>query len=271
MMNKGAILEKIGSYKFLLLSLLSSSVVMLVANFLSDDNRSVVANLLFVPVTAAMLVLSITLMLRFKTTGKHGKSWIAFAIFAASWFIAEQTWLVYDLILDIDPWPSIADFFYILGYAPLFIFSILYIYPVRKAISKKLIIFSSMASVSLLIPTLFVAYQPDSSENEFEVLLAASYPVLDAIMLCPALIGISLFFKGEVGFLWILICVAVTLNVIGDTGFLFLTMNDSYYVGHPVDFLYAWAYIFFSFGVYSHIKIFQSRIDEPMENLDSLK
>lgn len=264
-------LEKIESNKFLLLSLFSSGIVFLVASFLSDDNRSMIINLLYVPVPASTLILSIMIMLRFKTSGKHGKSWIVFTIFAASWFIAEQIWLVYDLILDIDPWPSVADFFYILGYPLLFIFSILYIYPIRKAISKRLIILSSIASLVLLIPTLFLAYQPDSSENDFEVLLATSYPVLDAIILCSALIGMSLFFRGEVSFLWFLMCVANTLNVIGDAGFLFSSMNESYYTGHPIDLLYVWAYILFSFGVYSQIKIFQSRIDAPIENIDSFR
>jgi hypothetical protein len=230
-----------------------------------------VVNLLYVPVPAAPLILSIIIMLRFKMSGKHGKSWIVFTIFAASWFIAEQIWLVYDLILNIDPWPSIADFFYILGYPLLFMFSILYIYPVRKAISKRIIILSLLASIALLIPTLFLAYQPDSSENGFEILLAASYPVLDTIILCPALIGMVLFFRGEVNFLWFLMCIAMTLNVIGDAWFLFSSMNESYYAGHPIDLLYVWAYVLFSFGVYSHIKIFQSRIDEPIENIDSLK
>ena len=265
------LLEKVGLHKFLLLSLFSTGIIMLVANFLTDDNRTLVTDLLYVPVPAAMLVLSIIITLRFKMSGKHAKAWIVFAIFAASWFTAEQIWLVYELILNIDPWPSVADFFYLLGYPLLFVFSILYLYPVRKAISKKLIISSSMASISLLIATFILAYQPDSSGNDFEVALAASYPVLDAIVLCPALIGVSLFFRGEVSFLWSLMCIAMILNVIGDAGFLVFSMNDSYYTGHPIDLLYVWAYIFFAFGVYSHIRIFKSRIDEPIENIDSLK
>ncbi|HII36130.1 MAG TPA: hypothetical protein HA319_03645 [Nitrosopumilaceae archaeon] len=265
------LLEKIGLHKFLLLSLFTTGIIMLVANFLTDDIRTLVTDLLYVPIPAAVLVLSIIITLRFKMSGKHGKAWIVFAIFAASWFVAEQIWLVYELILNIDPWPSIADFFYILGYPLLFGFSMLYLYPVRKAISKKLIISSSMASLSLLIATFILAYQPDSSENDFEVVLAASYPILDAIVFCPALIGVSLFFRGEVSFLWSLMCIAIILNVIGDAGFLLSSMNDSYYTGHPIDLLYVWAYILFAFGVYSHIRIFQSRIDEPYKNASELR
>ena len=244
---------------------------MLIANLLPDDNRTLLTDLLYVPIPASVLVLSILMALRFKMSGKHGKAWVVFVIFAASWFSAEQIWLVYELIFNIDPWPSVADFFYILGYPLLFVFSILYLQPVKKAISKKLVISSSLISISLLIFTFILAYEPDSSENEFEIALAASYPILDAIILCPALIGVSLFFRGEVSFLWSLMCIAIVLNVIGDIGFLMLNMTDSYYTGHPIDLLYSWAYILFAFGVYSHIRIFQSRIDEPYENASELR
>ncbi len=265
------LLEKISSYKFLLSSILATGFIMLLANLLAAETRTLITDLLFIPVPGAMLVLSIILALRFRVSGKHGKAWIIFTIFAISWFTAEQIWMVYELIYEIDPWPSIADFFYLSGYPFLFAFSILYLLPVRKAISKKLVISSLLISLALLIPTFTLAYQTNSSENDFEVALAASYPVLDAIVLCPALIGVSLFFKGEVNFLWSLVCIAMILNVIADTGFLILSMNDSYYTGHPIDLLYLWAYILFAFGVYSHIRIFHSRIDEPYENASELR
>ena len=209
--------------------------------------------------------------MRFRASGKHGKAWIIFALFAVTWFTAEQIWTVYEQIYEIDPWPSTADFLWLSGYPLLFTFSIFYLLPLRKAISKKLLISSVLISVTLLVPTFILTYQTNSSENQFEVALAASYPVLDAIVLCPALIGVSLFFKGEVNFLWSLICIAMVLNVIADTGFLILSMDNSYYTGHPIDLLYLWAYILFAFGVYSHIRIFNSRIDAPYENAYELK
>lgn len=271
MVDLQKLLEKIRLQKFLLSSLLATGFIMLLANFLVEKTRSLVTDLLFIPVTGAMLVLSIIIARRFRVSGKHGTAWIIFALFAFSWFTAEQVWTVYEQVYEMDPWPSPADFFYLTGYPLLFAFSILYLLPLRKAISKKLVISSSLISITLLVPTLILTNQTNSSENGFEVALAASYPILDAIVLCPALIGVSLFFKGEVNFLWSLICIAMVLNVIADTGFLVLSMDDSYYTGHPVDLLYMWAYLLFAFGVYSHIRIFNSRIDEPYENPSALR
>ena len=271
MINMQQLLEKLTTYKFLLLLLLSAGLIILLANFFAEKPRALITDLTFIPIPGALLVLSIIIALRFRASGKHGRAWIIFALFAIAWFTAEQIWMVYEQIYETDPFPSVADYFYLSGYPLLFLFSIFYLSPVRKAISKKIVISSVLISVTFLVPTFILTYQTNSSEDPLEMTLAASYPVLDAIVLCPAMIGVSLFFKGEVNFLWSLICIAMVLNVIGDTGFLILNMDGSYYTGSLVDLLYLWAYILFAFGVYSHIKIFASRIDEPYESVDKLR
>jgi hypothetical protein len=255
----------------LFFSLISTGIIILVANLTTEPARVFIANLVYIPVAGSLVVLSILIATRFRTAGTHGKSWILFAIFVAFWFIAEQTWMVYELVYELDPWPSVADYFYLGGYPLLFAFSIFYLYPMRKAITKKLVISTSAISVLLLIPTFYIAYDSSSEANEFEIALAASYPILDAISLCPALIGIALFFRGEVNFLWSLICLATILNVVADTGFLLISIDDSYYTGHPIDMLYLWAYVLFSFGVYSHIKIFKSHKKDEYENINELR
>lgn len=250
-------LEKSQTKKYLLFSILAVGFVMLFANVAGQETATLAANILFVPIPAVLVVLSIIIAKRFSVKGKHGMSWIFFVGLATSWFIAEQLWIVYELVYKIDPFPSTADFFYVAGYPFLFLFSLYYLKPLKDAISKKTIAYASLAAMTLLIPSLYMAYDADSQIGPFEVALALSYPIADTIVLIPALIGVILFFKGEVNFLWSLVCIAIVLNVAADTGFLITSMNDSYYTGHPIDILYLWAYILFSFGVYSHIQIFK--------------
>lgn len=245
--------------------------MILAVNFVSEHMRIAVVNLVYVPVPGALVILSIIITTRFRKTGTHGKAWMLFAVFATSWFIAEQLWMIYETVYALDPWPSIADYFYVGGYPFLFAFSIFYLHPLRKAISKKLVISALSISILLLIPTFYIAYNTNTETNGYEIALAASYPVLDAIILCPALIGVTLFFKGEVNFLWSLVCLATILNVIADTGFLVLSIDESYYTGHVIDILYLWAYVLFSFGVYSHIKLFKNHKNDPYENIDALR
>jgi len=250
-------LEKSQIKKYLLLSILGTGFIMLLANFAGQEVRTLITNLLYVPVPGALVVLSIIIAVRFSVKGEHGRAWILFVGVSVSWFIAEQIWLVNDLVYHIDPFPSLADFFYLAGYPFLFLFSIYYLKPVKGAISKKTLTYVSLTAITLLVPSLYMASGQDSQISDFELALALSYPIADGIVLIPALIGVILFFRGEVNFLWSLICIAIILNVVADTGFLITSMNGSYYMGHPIDMLFLWAYILFSFGVYSHIQIFK--------------
>lgn len=250
-------LEKSQTKKYLLFSLLGIGFVMLVANLAGQDVATLASNLLYVPVPGALAVLSIVIVARFNVKGEHGRAWILFVGFAVLWFIAEQIWIVYELVYQIDPWPSIADIFYLLGYPFLFLFSIYYLKPVKDAISKKITVYASLAAITLLIPSLYMAYDTDSEISTFELTLALSYPIADTIVLIPALIGVILFFRGEVNFLWSLMLIALVLNGVADIGFLITSMDSSYYTGHPIDMLFLWAYALFSFGVYGHIQIFK--------------
>ena len=261
-------LEKLQTKKFLFFSLLATGFIMLIANLVGHEVTTITTDLLYVPVPGALVVLSIIISTRFRVKGDHGKAWILFIGLAASWFIAEQIWIVYELIYHLDPFPSMADFFYIAGYPFLFSFLLYYLKPLKTAISKKMLLYASLVSITLLIPSLYMAYDTDSKISIFERLLALSYPIADSIVLVPALIGVILFFKGEVNFLWTLMCLAIILNVVADTGFLITSMDDSYYTGHPIDMLYLWAYILFSFGVYSHIQIFKKH--NPIRKSQSL-
>ena len=245
---------------------------MLIANLVGQEVTKLTTNLLYVPVPGALAILSIIIAARFSIKGAHGQAWIFFVGLAVSWFIAEMIWLVYDLVYQTDPFPSLADFFYLAGYPFLFLFSIYYLKPLKNTISKKILVYTSLAATALLVPSLYMAYGTDSEISAFELTLALSYPIADAIVLIPALIGVILFFRGEVNFLWSLMCIAIILNVVADTGFLITSMNGSYYTGHPIDMLFLWAYILFSFGVYSHIQIFKKHHPHiSTQSLDDLR
>lgn len=239
----------------------------LVATFFGKEVVKMVTDFTYIPVSGILVALSITISIRFRSTGNHGKAWLLFLGIAISWFIAETTWVVYEFVYSQNPFPSSADAFYLLGYPFLFLFSIQYLKPFKKLISKKMIILTSIIAILVLIPNLYMTFHNNSSENKFAMMLGAIYPVADAIVLIPAMIGIVLFFRGEVNFLWTLLLIGILFEVIADTGFQYFTLNNSYYTGHPIDILFIWSYIMFSFGIYSHIQIFKKAKSVNPKNL----
>jgi len=250
-------LEKLQEQKSLFTCLVITGLGILVATFFGKEVVKIVTDFTYIPAGGTLVVLSFMLSIRFRSAGNHGKAWLLFLGTAISWFIAETTWTVYELVYHQNPFPSYADAFYLAGYPCLFLFSLQYLKPFKKLISKKMLISTSLIAISVLIPNLYMTFDNNSSESKFAIILGAIYPVADAIVLVPAMIGIVLFFRGEVNFLWTLLLMGILFEVIADTGFQYFTLNNSYYTGHPIDILFLWAYIMFSFGVYSHIQIFK--------------
>lgn len=255
-------LEKLQEQKFLLFSLIAIGLAVLVVTPFGKEASALITDWITVLASGMATVLSLIISIRYGKIGSHGKAWILFTVCIVSWFLAEQVWSINELIYHIDPFPSSADYFYVLGYPFMFAFSIFYVRSLRRAISKKMVLSAVAVSVALVVPTIFIAYDTNTDKSQSEVALGISYPILDALVLCPALIGVALFFRGEVNFLWTLVCIGIISTVAGDTGFLLANMNDSYYTGYPSDIPLIWAYVFYSFGVYSHILIFKKPKEE---------
>ncbi len=266
-------LEKLQSQKYLLISLIVTGFAFLIAESIGKETADLFGNFIFIPVPASVVILSGILTKRNGLTGNHGKAWLLFTVFAVVWFIAEQIWLVNELIYKEKPFPSSADFFYLSGYPFYFIFSFLYIRPFKNAISKKMIVITSIIAVMILIPNLYMTFDNNSNESEFAIILGAIYPIADAIVLILAMIGVTLFFRGKVNFLWSLLLIGMIFEVVADTAFQYFSLDGSYYTGHPVDILFLWSYLLFSFGLYDHIKISKKSHDvkNTFDNKEDLR
>src|SRR5574342_233649 len=157
---------------------------------------------------------------RFGIRGDHGKAYLMFVCFAAMWFAAELAWSVLELTSS--EFPAQVDLLYLGGYPFLFAFSIYYMRPVCKTASKKMFVYSFVVMTIFLASTAYATYLQNPNAEFLQVIWADLYPIADAAVLFPAILGLALFFKGRVSFFWSLACIAIILNVVADSGFFFL-------------------------------------------------
>lgn len=241
----------------LLLALIGTGLVIMIATSFGKEVVKITTDVMYILITGIFVAFSSMMALRFRSVGSHGKAWLFFLASAIAWFLAETSWAVYELVYDKNPFPSIADVFYIIGYPLFFCFLVYYLKPVRKAITKKLLVTSIIVSISVVIPSIYMAYSFDPTVTLLENALATTYPIGDAIIFVPAIIGIVLFFRGEVNFTWSLVCIGIFCFTLGDLGFQFTQFTNTYYTGHPVDIILMWAYVLFTFGAWDHLRIFK--------------
>lgn len=161
------------------------------------------------------------------------RAFLFLSIAIALWFSAEILWTYYQVGLGIEvPFPSLADLLWIIGYA----FLILHLYKILGILGSKnanSTTVKSLITISAILAVIFgytlalvygfldlgsfiVFQNPEALGNI--VLLA--YPILDAIIIVPAIYILWSLRKGERQFThWILISSFIILSTIGDIGF----------------------------------------------------
>ncbi|MBM3910088.1 MAG: hypothetical protein FJ356_00365 [Thaumarchaeota archaeon] len=237
--------------------IISVAAVNLIANYFGEDIAVIVGNLMYIPAAGTLLVVTVIVLKRLGTSGKHGTALIALVGFSITWFCAEMTWMLDEIYFEIDPFPSTADLFYLVGYPFLLMFLISYLEPLKEGISKEVLGLAILAAVILLASSLYVVFIGDEELSNYEFALLAGYPIADAIVLVPSLLGVILFFKGKINFMWSLVFVGVISLYVADTTFLYTQLEDSYYTGHPLEMLFHFMYFLIAFGIYDYMKIFK--------------
>jgi hypothetical protein len=270
--------ETLENKNALIFSLMGVVALFIIGNILNQGEYEIIEDiypldLLFIITPITVIFLGSIMVLKYGIHGNHSIAWILFTLSFSCWFIAESTF-DYEVEYSLENISSFtADIFWISGY-PLFLgFTIFYLKPRRKIITKKIILYSSIASLMLLIPTVYFAVDGDEIESldDIEIFLFVMYPILNAIILVPAIIATILFFKGEVNLLWTMIMFGTVFLLMADTSYLIFLAEEDYYPGHPLDILYIWSYIFYAFGTFSHINLFKKKRNQTLVEIINSK
>ncbi|MGI8834760.1 MAG: hypothetical protein ACR2IS_19260 [Nitrososphaeraceae archaeon] len=188
---------------------------------LSPDDKKVLICDIVEPLAAAIAVgLSVLVIYRQKTDGLMGKAYTFLGL--ELFLIAEIIWSYYEIALVIEnPFPSIADALWLIGYGPLlyFVFKMYRFFGASNSRTHQL--FVSVAGAIFLLFLISGISQTANFTTQGGItsfLISISYPTLDTILLIPAALIILNPMKGELTSVpWIYL--AVLIMSIGDSAF----------------------------------------------------
>ncbi len=242
--------------KILIIGIIAISFLHLIQYILDDDQFTLVSVANFAILPGILVIVSTYVTIKeWKNKTKQKISMVVFTAGAICWFIAEQTWTVLELVFEQEPFPSIADMFYLLAYPFFIVFFISYLKSKNLRITKYTFLFSIIISLVFLIPSLHVLVGYYEGEPTFDVTVGLLYTILSSILLFLILLGIPLFVKTDNSYFWTMIFIGFLLDTIADTLFLFTAIDDSYYNGHITDLLYLIGYLFFIGGFVFYLKV----------------
>lgn len=198
-------------------------------------------------------IIFFVLMKDFTFQNPSGKVWLWLGLGIGAFALGELLWTIYTVIGE-DPFPSIADIFYLLGY-PLLFFGLIKQVNLNKVeipIKEKNVILTITLAVTILsfvIMILPIIQSYDAEELTFlELVITVLYPILDIILTPIAFIIFFKFKGGEFGKSWFLISLGFIIMIAADLvyGFeAYLVWDNAFFI---YDQLYNLSYFLYAIG-----------------------
>ncbi len=247
--------EKSSTSILLLIAVIAIIGTMQVTFQINPDAYWNLADAYYIIIPAIMTIFAVGMYLKlYKDDHSDSKSFLYLAMALTSNFIGEQIWTYYKSILEIEPYPSLGDVFFLLFYPLTVIFLMKYLKFEFSKFSKANLIFVILIPAAFLYPTLQLTYEYNIEESNIGMLFAIAYTTFDAVILGFAMLSALRHFKENKNNFWIYLNLGIFVWIIANTVFLYAVTHDEYYDGHIVDALWPVSYALWLFAIYDFYK-----------------
>ncbi len=249
------------NYKVIFLIFVSVLTFQLILSIVPESENEkidlIISIVSFVNPLAASIA-SFTIWTRYRGTKVFGRAYFSLGMAYLMVFAAELTYLVYDILLNLDPYPSIADVFFFALYP----FTMIHILLNIKFFKSK--VFQNERNWLFIIPIPIIVIYVASSVYLFEV-EGIEYSSFDffygilftsgsAVTLAFAILGVKIFREGIMGTVWLLLVIGILTNTIGDVWYYHLEIFEQYDLLHPVNVFWYFSYWLIVYALYKHKK-----------------
>ncbi|HSB50946.1 MAG TPA: histidine kinase, partial [Nitrosopumilaceae archaeon] len=210
-------------------------------------------NLAFVSMSLPLVVSVVSFFIAHKygLSQVFGKSYLFLALAFFCFFLAEVAYYVYDEILEIEPYPSIADVFFF----ALYVFAAIHILINFRFFKTKTLTAHKLLFIAIPL-AIFSAYSfmslEEIGEANFDFYYGIVFVAGAAVTLSLAALGALVFRGGLLGIVWAILLIGLLGFAIGDVWYYYLELYGEYDLHHPVNlFWYAgnWVIIY---ALYKH-------------------
>ncbi len=201
--------------------------------FAETSSREFYSNWIIIINASIASSLAIFLVYKLKFHGLHGKTHVAVAVGLVLWLSADIVWAIYQIVLDIvPPMPSAADYLWLCGYG----FLAYYLFMTYKEFQKKFNFGKKALVASIIGNAIFLSYIIALTAN-LSVLTSSkgiqmfaflvAYPILDSILMIPAIVILVEFRKEPAWFTpWICESLGIFLIAISDSWFAVIVLTS---------------------------------------------
>ncbi|MCT7659575.1 putative bifunctional diguanylate cyclase/phosphodiesterase [Mycobacterium deserti] len=169
--------------------------------------------------------------------GRQRTAWRCMTVGLAGWAVGEVIWAFCRIVLDMDPFPSVADVAYLMY--PVAACLALLLFPAGYTNqSRTRVILDGLLVAAALFEVYWILVLRDINEangvSGFAVGLSIAYPVSDLVVVTIAVLVLMRARTAQRTTL-ILLTAGNVLNAVSDTAFVYLTTSGGYDTGNIID------------------------------------
>jgi hypothetical protein len=240
---------------FIGIGVLVISFHVLINYVIVPDNADTVVSIFSFLNPLIVAIIGFSVALKYRGSQVFGKSYTALSIGYLSIFFAEVTYMIYDLVFNIEPYPSIADVFFFMLYPFLLIYLFLNIKFFAPKIGKRSKIWIIlMPLVVVLGYSILSTTQAEISIFEFDFYYGVIFVYFATLTLSVAVVGAFILKEGVIGKAWLVLVIGILLNNIGDIWYYNLELFEAYDLLHPVNMFWYAGYWVVTYALVKHKK-----------------
>jgi hypothetical protein len=181
-----------------------------------------------------------------------GKAYLALGIAYSMWFIGELVWSYYTIVLQEDPYPSIADIFFFAIY-PFLIYHLarnsMYF---KRRLEIPTIIW--LAVIPIVIVSIYSYLAIQSSGFTFDFYYGFVFVAAESVTFSFAILGALVFRKSILGTVWLLLVAGIAIGIVADVWYYYLEIFGQYDETHVVNSLWIVSFMVVAYALYKHRK-----------------
>jgi len=250
--SKGTTQTRIGIKALVIIAVLAIVYQIYISEFV-DEEEITFADFSYGISSLAVGITALFVYKRYKGSPIFGKTYLALAIGFIILFVGDSTYNYYWMVLDEDPYPSIADVFFIAFY----FFTGYHLVKNIKYFKKDLGLLPKLGVPALAISmvVIFGVFTLETLEDDPMVWLTSEiYVIASAAILSLALLGLTVFRNSVLGIAWFMLVIGIFLYSFADVWYYYLEEIEQFSITHPVNTLWLLSNMFMVYSLYKHKK-----------------
>ena len=237
------------------IAVLVISFQVITTQFLEEEMADTVISVFSFLNPLILAIVGFTVVAKYRGSQVFGKSYLALTGGFLSIFFAEVTYMIYDLVYNIEPYPSIADVFFFMLYPLLLTYLFLNIKFFTPKIGTKSKIWIIVMPILVLIGYSAISLsEGELTVFDFDFYYGIIFVYAATLTLSVAVVGASILREGVIGKAWLVLVIGILFNNIGDIWYYNLELFGAYDLAHPVNMFWYAGYWLVTYALIKHKK-----------------